>query len=158
MNKLQINQLLVQMSYVDNRKIDDYTIEMWFRIIGHEDYDLASLALPACYAESNEYVTPHRVLSMIKKLRETRAEKAQLEQRKEIESDWHGSPQPICKPHRTLITKCDACCATLSKIGKEQPNVDIHDWAMANIYLPVSEWENSSVDVGESVALGAENV
>lgn len=147
MNKLQINQLLVQMSYVDNRKIDDYTIEMWFRIIGHEDYELASLALPACYAESNEYVTPHRVLAMIKKLREQRAEKIQAEQRLEIESDWHGSPQPVCKPHRTLITKCDACCATLSQKGKDEPRLDVHAWAMTNLYLPVSEWEDQPLQI-----------
>ena len=70
------------MSYIDQRKIDDYTIEMWWRIVGHEDYELASLALPILYAESNEYVTPARVLQAIKKLREARATEIQHEERR----------------------------------------------------------------------------
>lgn len=147
MDKLQINKLLVQMSYVDQRKIDDYTIEMWHRIIGHEDYEIASQAVPACYAESNEYLTPHRVLVMIKKLREDQASARIQQERTEIEATWQKTLHPVCREHGELILKCSICCRKIATDGQGTNRDDLHAWAIKHIYAPATEWKDEPINV-----------
>lgn len=148
MDKLQINKLLVQMSYVDQRKIDDYTIEMWFRIIGHEDYEMASQAIPRCYAESNEYLTPHRVLVMIKKIREEQATTRIHQERQEIEATWQKSLHPVCREHGKLILQCRECCKKITDHDNSRTNRDaLHAWATQHIYAPATEWKDEPINV-----------
>ena len=135
MDKIEMNKLLVQISYVDNRIIDEYTVEMWMRIFPPDvTYQEASSAVPIAFAESNEYLTPHRILQIVKRIRNDHAQKRDHEQRLELESSEKTDPIPICRDHDLPIMQCDVCIRRMSDDTGRLTGDRLHQWAIANIY------------------------
>lgn len=135
MNRTEMQKLLVQISYIDNRIIDDYTVEMWHRTIPEDvTYVEAATAVPIAFAESDAYVTPHRILQIVKRIRQDHATRNQHEQRLQIESSWNGDEVPECHEHETPITKCDPCQHQLSAVAGTMNDERLHEWAIENIY------------------------
>lgn len=73
MEKAEVHGLLVQISHIDQRIVDAGTVHMWWEIIGHYDYADARDAVPICFMESDAYLTPHRLVAVMKRLKEKRA-------------------------------------------------------------------------------------
>lgn len=91
MEREETHKLLVEISFLDNRVVDDGNVEMWHRTIGHADFDVLERAIPIAFAESDQYLTPHRLLAVGKRLKE---EKALERQREDLSFDGDFVPAP----------------------------------------------------------------
>jgi hypothetical protein len=135
MNRAEMQKLLVQISYIDNRIIDDYTVEMWHRTIPEDvTYIEAATAVPIAFAESDAYVTPNRILQIVKRMRQDHATRNQHVERLQIESAWHGDEPPKCAEHETSIMKCKPCQHRLSVAAEKMSGDRLNEWADENIY------------------------
>jgi hypothetical protein len=134
MKKIDTHKILIQLSTIDNRIVDEYTVEMWHRVIGDYEYEDAELAIPVAFAESDAYMTPHRLLTAIKKIKDERAVSNNHQQLQLESSEWKSDPEPTCAEHNKGITQCQPC---YMRLYREAPNVygqQLHDWAVQNIY------------------------
>lgn len=74
MQKSQTARLLGKAALVDNRTIDQMTIEAWHEIVGHLDYDDALAALLKHRTESTDYLMPAHIVAGVKAIRKQRAD------------------------------------------------------------------------------------
>lgn len=136
MDKVEMGKLLTQISAVDNRQVTTATIEMWWRINGDLDYSDCEQAIPMAFRESKqgEYFSPQMLRAMVKRIREERAVQLEQDNRRALEAEIMYAPAPKCREHGLRPDLCEPCRQAISRRGKEFPNHDLHEWAMANIY------------------------
>lgn len=91
MEKQEVHALLVQISHIDQRIVDAGTVHMWSEIIGRYGYGDARDAVPICFMESDAYLTPHRLIAVMKRLKENRA----TENAKRVIYDKQGTDVPM---------------------------------------------------------------
>jgi hypothetical protein len=140
LSKAEITRLLVQVTSVDGRVVHDGTVEMWWKVLTEIregdrpwDFDEASRAVVRWFAENEGFMSPRALIAQMRKAREDAALVRHHDSLNE--EDWRSDPEPMCRPHGTLITKCMECCVTLSKRAKMFPREDLHSWAVANLYV-----------------------
>lgn len=73
MEKQEVHALLVQISHIDQRIVDAGTVQMWSEVIGGYSYDDARQAVPLAFMESDSYLTPFRLIAVMKRIKESRA-------------------------------------------------------------------------------------
>ena len=94
MEREETHRLLVEISFLDNRIVDDGTVEMWHRTVGSFDFETLERAVPIAFAESDAYLTPARLLAIAKRLREEKALEAQRSEN-DFSGDWVGPPSNL---------------------------------------------------------------
>lgn len=62
MTKLEVARLLTIASMVDNRTVAPETVEAWWEVIGHLDFEPARLALVQHRRDSTEYLLPAHIV------------------------------------------------------------------------------------------------
>lgn len=75
MQKSQTAKLLGKAALVDNRTVDQLTIEAWHEVIGHLDYDDAMTALTEHRRTSTDYLQPAHIVAGVAKVRRARADR-----------------------------------------------------------------------------------
>lgn len=141
MNRLETEALLAFVSTLDQRVVSEDVVESWHRILGEVAPVAARQAVEEHFAtKPDTYLKVGHVLQGAKKISEKKAELSSSEQRALEEANWEGSPQPVCKEHSELITRCDPCCDLLAWQVGHMGRDDKHAWAVANLYKPESEW------------------
>lgn len=141
MNRLETEALLVFISTLDQRVVTEDVVESWHRILADTKPVAARQAVEEHFAtKPDTYLKVGHVLQGAKKVSEYKAALSSSEQRALEESTWVSSPQPVCKEHSQLITKCDPCCDLLSAQVGYMNRDDRHAWAVARLYKPESEW------------------
>lgn len=133
MQKIDTHKILIQLSTIDNRIVDEYTVEMWHRVIGSQDYADAELAIPVAFAESDDYMTPHRLLATIKKLKQEKLTVSHHQQLQLESAEWKSDPEPICAEHNQRITQCQPCYIRLGEMSEKLSPAQLNDWADKNI-------------------------
>ncbi len=130
----ETKQILARVAAVDSRELSEAMAQAWHDIIGHIDYTVAVRAVILAQRDPQiQWIQPKHVLG--------KAVDATLELNRELrrnqypDDTWKEDPQPTCKPHNSLITECDPCCATLSQRAKQYPGEDLHLWAVRNLYV-----------------------
>lgn len=141
MNRLETEALLAFVSTLDQRIVSEDVVESWHRILA----DIAPVAARQAVEEHfatkpDTYLKVGHVLQGAKKVSERKAELSSSEQRALEEAEWKVSPQPVCKEHSELITKCYTCIDILAWQVGHMNRDDKHDWAVRHIYKPESEW------------------
>lgn len=134
MNHVEVSKLLTLIAAIDNRDINEVTVEVWQRIMADYDYEEMAQAVPRYFAENDSYLAPRGLIAQAKKMRETVAEKVNHTQLQVEESSWRSDPEPVCKTHAMKITACSFC---YNKIwAEEQRNGlrGLHEWAVMNVY------------------------
>lgn len=91
MEREETHKLLVEISFLDNRVVDEGTVEMWHRTVGHFDFETMERAIPIAFGESDAYLTPARLLAVAKRLREEKAIEAKRSEN-EFVGDWVAPP------------------------------------------------------------------
>lgn len=94
MEREETHRLLVEISFLDNRVVDDGTVEMWHRTVGSFDFETLERAVPIAFAESDAYLTPARLLAVGKRLREEKALESQRSEHEYV-GDWVGPPSNL---------------------------------------------------------------
>lgn len=134
MRKIDTHKILIQLSTIDNRIVDEYTVEMWHRIIGAYEYADAELAIPVAFAESDSYMTPNRLLNAINRIRESRAEENSHRQLVASVQQWRSDPPPVCREHELPIYDCSVCKKIMAEKSETLRSDALHDWAVQEIY------------------------
>lgn len=136
MNIAESRKLLEEVSAIDNRKLSQELVTAWHKIIGHVDYSVAERALVLARRDAAiTYLEPkHIVAKLPMAISELNEE---LRSREVEEHKWKSDPEPHCGLHDVLITHCLDCCRRISQYAKDNPGVDLHRWAVENIYTPV---------------------
>ena len=136
MNNLEIGRLLVQISAVDNRQIDEAKVEMWTRICGDIDFKDAEQAVVLAFRDMKpgEYLEPQTLRMFVKRIREERAVQLEQDNRRALEAEVVYAPAPRCREHDVRIDMCVPCRGLISQRGKDVPGADLHSWAVANVY------------------------
>ena len=73
MNKLEVAKLLTAASAIDNRKIQDETVEAWYAVLHAYDYADCAEAVRQHFEESTEYLLPAHVRAGVRRVRELRS-------------------------------------------------------------------------------------
>jgi hypothetical protein len=134
MNHVEVSKLLTLIAAIDNRDINEVTVEVWQRIMADYDYEEMAQAVPRYFAETDVYLAPRGLLAQAKKMREAVAEKAKHAELQVEEKSWRSAPEPVCKKHNTRITGCSLC---YNKIWDEEQRNGVrglHEWAVMNVY------------------------
>lgn len=134
-NKVEVAKLLTLISAIDNRKIDEVTVEMWFQILQDTDYDEAAKAVPQYFADSDVYLAPRGLLAKIKSIREAKAQSAHHLALEAEQKSYRTDPEPMCRIHNLRITKCQDCYMTIFEEADYMSANARHDWAVRNIYV-----------------------
>lgn len=95
MNKLETAKLLTAASLVDNRAVTEEHVDQWHKILISAEYDECVTALEEHYRSSEQYLTPTRIMILVRKARNDRAERKAREARVEqtFDPDLHkGKP------------------------------------------------------------------
>lgn len=141
MNRLETEALLAFVSTLDQRIVSEDVVESWYRILADVAPVAARQAVEEHFAtKPDTYLKVGHVLQGAKKASERKAELSSSEQRALEESNWTVSPQPVCKEHSELITKCYTCIDILAWQVEHMNRDEKHAWAVANLYKPESEW------------------
>ena len=70
MNEQEVRMILAQVSAIDNRKVVDATIAMWYSLFGGFTYGEVKWALLYHARNSTEYITPAHLIAIIREKRE----------------------------------------------------------------------------------------
>lgn len=130
MNISETAELLKEISAIDNRKIDEATIQGWFAILNHIPLEIAKQAHKmARRDQSVSYLEPKHIVGWARE-----AAYALDRQKSKVEDEVkRGDPEPICKAHSKKITQCMTCCKRMAHLSEETP-ARILLWAKENIY------------------------
>ena len=90
MLRSQTARLLAKAQLIDNRTVDELTIEAWFELVGHLDFDDAMAALTEHRRTSTEWVTPAHIITGVKAIR-----RARLETGTAIEGEPDADPDDV---------------------------------------------------------------
>lgn len=74
MTRSQTARLLAKAQLIDNRTVDEMTVEAWHEIVGHLDYDDAMEALTEHRRTSTLYLQPAHIIEGVKRLRRARVD------------------------------------------------------------------------------------
>lgn len=91
MNSSEARTLLDGIRLVDNRRVNDGTVEMWRRILSDLELAECQFAVIEHFKTSSSYLEPQHIRHIVKKWRE---EKAALAQKEEYKYDGEASPPP----------------------------------------------------------------
>jgi len=139
MIKTDTERIVRKAAVLDNRQVTDAVIDAWHDVIGHVDYLVAERALVKARQDPNiVYLEPKHVIAKARDAIVELNEEARVLAR-EAEDEGSADPEPICRPHNSRITQCDDCCHTLSERGKAFPRENLHEWAVANLYVRETE-------------------
>ena len=135
MIKRDTERIVRKVAVLDNRQVNEAVIDAWHEVIGHVDYLVAERALiKARQDPAINYLEPRHLVAKSRDAIIELNEEARALAR-QAEEEGTGDPEPICKPHRLRITSCRDCCIALSERKKAFPREDLHDWAVANLYV-----------------------
>ena len=73
MSLQELTMLLARIQVLDNRQVDQLTIEAWAPLMEGVEYADAVAAVNAHFRESTEYLKPAHIISNVKRVREIRA-------------------------------------------------------------------------------------
>lgn len=91
MNSSEARTLLDGIKLIDNRRINDGTIEMWRRILSDLELAECQFAVIEHFKTSTSYLEPQHIRHIVKKWRE---EKAALAQKAEYQFEVKAVPAP----------------------------------------------------------------
>jgi hypothetical protein len=117
MNRLETTELLRQISAVDNRKVNEDTVNAWQSILGHIPFEIAKEALVLARKDDRiTYLEPRHVISWAKEA----AFRLDREQNKTEVEEPKGNfvAQPNCK-HGTRLLECLPCCRELKPMANK---------------------------------------
>jgi hypothetical protein len=134
MNHLEVSKLLALIAAIDNRDINEVTVEMWQRIMADFDYEEMAQAVPRYFAENDAYLAPRGLISQAKRMRERVAEKESGEVLREEIGSYRSDPEPLCASHGLRITVCRDCYMRLWAYEEKHGSRGLHDWALVNVY------------------------
>ena len=131
MNIADTRKILEKVSAIDNRKITPEALEAWHEIIGRVPLDIATEALKLAQQDASvRYLEPRHIMGWVKeaafRLDRNKPEKVEVK---------HGTPQPRCRDHDTLILECNPCSHRLMKWEEAHGSKGIHEFAVAEIYV-----------------------
>jgi hypothetical protein len=131
MNKNECRELLTAIAAVDNRKVSQETLDIWFDILRNIPLDIALEAHKmARKSESVGYLEPKHIVSFAREA----AFALDRNKPKAKEETLQGDPMPKCRDHHKAILTCDPCCHRLYKYSQAQGYERIHAFAKAEIY------------------------
>lgn len=135
MNRLETERLVRKVAVLDNRTVNDAVIDAWRDVVGHVSYEVAERALIKARQDPNiQYLEPKHVVAKAREaIIELNEEARQLA--RTAEDEGRADPEPICRAHNTRITACLECCRTLYRREEAYPREDLHQWALANLYV-----------------------
>jgi len=137
MNRLETEALLAFVSTLDQRIVSEDVVESWSRILSQVAPAAARQAVEEHFAtRPDTYLKVGHVLQGAKKVAERKAELSSSQGRALEESGWRSDPQPRCREHDELITRCIPCCDVL---GNQLDNMNSDEksaWESANLYIP----------------------
>jgi len=131
MTKLEITKLLTLIAAIDNRNIDEVTVEMWHRVLNGYTYDEAARAVPAFFAEQDGYLAPRGLIAQMGKLKQVAAEGVHHEVLQLESEGWGSDPQPLCRAHDVPVTRCLPCCLVFGGLSEYESDV----WWSSNTYV-----------------------
>lgn len=141
MNRLETEALLAFVSTLDQRIVSEDVVESWSRILADVAPVAARQAVEEHFAtKPDTYLKVGHVLQGAKRVSEHKAALSSSENRMLEESAWKASPQPVCKEHSELITKCYTCIDNLAFQVEHMNRDEKHAWAVKHLYKPESEW------------------
>ena len=73
MNSSEVHELLMGIKLVDNRRVNDGTVEMWRRILSDLELGECKLAVIEHFRTSTQYLEPQHIRHIVKKWKEERA-------------------------------------------------------------------------------------
>lgn len=106
MTLTEMGKLLTVAATLDNRSINEFTVQAWFEVIGHLDFEEAREALYDHYATSTAWLMPAHLNDLVKAQRERayqeRLRREQFEAREQADrlalvrgtEDRSGGPSP----------------------------------------------------------------
>jgi len=125
----ETKEILRQVALIDNRKVNEETIEAWHRVIGHIPFEIAQEALKLAQQDASiKYLEPRHIVGWSREaaFRLDRNKPQQPEQFVKVE-------QPTCRAHKRKILSCAPCCREMSKqMHLTTPALVV--WAKQNIY------------------------
>jgi hypothetical protein len=68
MSPIEVHQLLVEASAIDNRRVTKLTVQAWIPVVGKYPYDLALQAMREHFANSTEYLMPAHIVRGVRRL------------------------------------------------------------------------------------------
>lgn len=134
MNHLEVSKLLALIAAIDNRDINEVTVEMWQRIMVDYDYEEMAQAVPRYFAENDAYLAPRGLIAQAKRMREKSAEKVSHEELVEEMGSYRSDPEPLCAKHQLRITVCRDCYMRLWAYEEKHGWRGLHEWALVNVY------------------------
>lgn len=115
MNLTETADLLVLVAMLDNRKIDEGTVEMWHAIVGgYEFEDCKTALINARQRDDITWLEPKHIVSEVRKLKERRTIDERRERALSDKPEAEAKEMPICQ-HGIGVVKCDRCCALIWK-------------------------------------------
>lgn len=134
MNIDQTKEVTDRVSLIEGRVFSPATVKTWHDLIGHLDFEVANKATTLALQDHNVVqVLPKAVLS---KVPSAIAELNRLLRHSELdESTWRSDPEPVCSAHMLNITRCDPCCEVLARQSRRLDRDQLHEWAVANVYV-----------------------
>jgi hypothetical protein len=135
MDHVEVSKLLTLIAAIDNRDINEVTVEVWQRIMADYQYEDMANAVPRYFAENDAYMSPRGLIAQSKKIRESAAEKVSHVQSQVEEKNWRSDPEPICRDHTLPITTCSPCYLRIWGEEQRSGSRNLHGWALANIYV-----------------------
>lgn len=91
MNSSEVRELLMGIKLVDNRRVNDGTVEMWRRILSDLELDECKLAVIEHFRTSTQYLEPQHIRHIVKKWRQ---ERAAVNNKPEIYETGNPAPPP----------------------------------------------------------------
>ena len=134
MNISETAEIVRRVALVEGRPAPDQMVPAWHDLIGHLDFEVANKATTLALQDHNVVqVLPKSVLS---KVPSAIAELNRLLKHSELdESTWRSDPEPVCSAHMLNITRCDPCCEVLARQSRRLDRDQLHEWAVANVYV-----------------------
>lgn len=116
MNKNECLKLLKEIAAVDNRQVNQDTLDAWYKVIGVVPYDIATQALHLARADDRiNYLEPKHIIAKARVAAEELDRAERLAQQPQQEDK--GVPCPKCI-HSVCIADCRECQKRLASYHK----------------------------------------
>jgi len=140
MNRLETEILLTFVSTLDQRIVSEDVVDSWHRILSQVSPAAARRAVEDHFAlKPDTYLKVGHVLQGAKRVSERNAELSSSEARQLEEASWKSDPQPRCKEHKELITKCLTCINVFTWQVENMDKTAQDAWWANNLYIPEEE-------------------
>lgn len=102
--------LLVLVAMLDNRRVDEGTVEMWHAIVGGYDFEDCKTALiNARQRDDISWLEPKHIVAEVRKVKERRVIDERRERALSDKPEAELREMPVCK-HGIGVVKCNPCC------------------------------------------------